>query len=119
MSRQPVSIQANVLIAGCAEGSALVLDETLSRILSVAVIHEFLSYKDTNIINIKDVSNRIAAQLREGVLDPNKKIKAPVTYQDPCNVSRNGGLWEEARKIIPYIADDFRDMPPPPPQQWL
>lgn len=30
MSRQTVSIQANVLIAGCAEGSALVLDDTLS-----------------------------------------------------------------------------------------
>ncbi|NNL77083.1 MAG: (Fe-S)-binding protein [Desulfobacterales bacterium] len=52
--------------------------------------------------------------LRDGriKIDPNKKIKEPVTYQDPCNVSRNGGLWEEARKIIPYIAEDFRDMAP-------
>ena len=52
--------------------------------------------------------------LRDGriQIDPNKKIKDPVTYQDPCNVSRNGGLWEEARKIIPYIAEDFRDMSP-------
>jgi Fe-S oxidoreductase len=45
-------------------------------------------------------------------IDPEKKIKEPMTYQDPCNVSRNGGLWEEARKIMPYIADDFRDMAP-------
>ena len=52
--------------------------------------------------------------LRDGRLkiDPAKKIKEPITYQDPCNVSRNGGLWEEARKIIPYIAEDFRDMTP-------
>jgi Fe-S oxidoreductase len=52
--------------------------------------------------------------LRDGriTIDPAKKIKEPVTYQDPCNVSRNGGLWEEARKIIPYMADDFRDMAP-------
>ena len=52
--------------------------------------------------------------LRDGRLkiDPAKKIKIPITYQDPCNVSRNGGLWEEARKIIPYIAEDFRDMAP-------
>ncbi len=50
--------------------------------------------------------------LRDGRLkiDPDKKIKEPITYQDPCNVSRNGGLWEEARKIIPYLAEDFRDM---------
>ncbi len=52
--------------------------------------------------------------LRDGriKIDPTKKIKAPITYQDPCNVSRNGGLWEEARNIIPYIAEDFRDMSP-------
>ena len=52
--------------------------------------------------------------LRDGriQIDPAKKIKVPITYQDPCNVSRNGGLWEEARKIIPYIAEDFRDMSP-------
>ena len=52
--------------------------------------------------------------LRDGRIgiDPDKKIKEPITYQDPCNVSRNGGLWEHARKIIPYIAEDFRDMAP-------
>ena len=52
--------------------------------------------------------------LTEGkiIIDPSKKIKEPVTYQDPCNVSRNGGLWEEARKIIPYLVEDFRDMAP-------
>lgn len=52
--------------------------------------------------------------LRDGriKIDPAKKLKVPVTYQDPCNVSRNGGLWEEGRKIISYIAEDFRDMSP-------
>lgn len=45
-------------------------------------------------------------------IHPDKKIKEPVTYQDPCNVSRNGGLWEEARKIMSFIAEDFRDMSP-------
>ena len=52
--------------------------------------------------------------LRDGriKIDPVKKIKEPVTYQDPCNVSRNGGLWDEARRIIEYLVDDFRDMLP-------
>jgi Fe-S oxidoreductase len=52
--------------------------------------------------------------LRDGriKINPAKKIKEPVTFQDPCNVSRNGGLWDIARKIIPYIAEDFRDMSP-------
>lgn len=52
--------------------------------------------------------------LRDGriQIDPDKVLTEPVTYQDPCNVSRNGGLWEEGRKIISYIAKDFRDMSP-------
>lgn len=52
--------------------------------------------------------------LRDGRIriDPDKRIEEPVTYQDPCNVSRNGGLWEEGRKIIEYLAKDFRDMSP-------
>lgn len=56
----------------------------------------------------------LANYLRDGRLkiDPAKKIKIPITYQDPCNISRNGGLWEAARNILPYIAEDFRDMTP-------
>ncbi len=52
--------------------------------------------------------------LRDGriKIDPDKMFKAPVTYQDPCNVSRNGGLWEEGRAIIKHLARDFRDMTP-------
>lgn len=52
--------------------------------------------------------------LRDGriKIDPAKMLQEPVTYQDPCNVSRNGGLWEEGRKIISYLAKDFRDMSP-------
>jgi Fe-S oxidoreductase len=50
--------------------------------------------------------------LRDGRIKIAHKLEEPVTYQDPCNVSRNGGLWEEGRKIIEYIAKDFRDMTP-------
>ncbi|MCP4347263.1 MAG: (Fe-S)-binding protein [Desulfobacterales bacterium] len=52
--------------------------------------------------------------IRDGKIkiDPAKKIREPVTYQDPCNISRNGGIWEEGRKLIKYLADDFRDMTP-------
>ncbi len=45
-------------------------------------------------------------------IDPSKKLKEPVTYQDPCNVSRNGGLWDIGRIVMGYLADDFREMSP-------
>jgi Fe-S oxidoreductase len=56
----------------------------------------------------------VAEALRTGKLkiDPAKKIKEPVTYQDSCNYIRNGGLSDCAREIMSYIAEDFREMTP-------
>ncbi|MDM8515736.1 (Fe-S)-binding protein [Desulfobacterales bacterium HSG16] len=56
----------------------------------------------------------VAEALRTGKLkiDPAKKIKEPVTYQDSCNYIRNAGLGDTAREIMSYIAEDFREMTP-------
>jgi Fe-S oxidoreductase len=56
----------------------------------------------------------VAEALRTGKLkiDPSKRIKEPVTYQDSCNYIRNAGLKECAREIMSYIAEDFREMSP-------
>jgi len=51
------------------------LQEGINRILSVAVIHEFLAHQDARVINIRDVAQRIISQVREGVLDQEKKIR--------------------------------------------
>ena len=45
------------------------LQEGTSRILSVAVIHEFLAHQEARVINIRDVSQRIITQVQEGVMD--------------------------------------------------
>ena len=56
----------------------------------------------------------VAEALRTGKLkiDPAKKIKEPVTFQDSCNYIRNGGLGDVTREIMSYIAEDFREMSP-------
>jgi two-component sensor histidine kinase len=51
------------------------LQEGINRILSVAVIHEFLAHQDARVINIRDVSQRIINQMREGVLDREQRIR--------------------------------------------
>lgn len=51
------------------------LNEGISRILSVAVIHEFLAHQDAKVINIRDVGQRIVGQIRESVLDREKRIR--------------------------------------------
>jgi two-component sensor histidine kinase len=52
-----------------------VLDEALNRIMSVAVIHEFLSNEGSNIINIKEVFQRIVGQFQAGMISPEQYIR--------------------------------------------
>lgn len=58
------------------------LEEGVSRILSVAVIHEFLARQDDRVINIREVSQRIMAQFDEGALDQQKKIRLKLNGPD-------------------------------------
>jgi two-component sensor histidine kinase len=51
------------------------LQDGINRILSVAVIHEFLAHQEARVINIRDVSQRIINQIREGVLDSERSIR--------------------------------------------
>ena len=55
----------------------------------------------------------LAEALRKGTLrlDPAKRIKEPVTIQDPCNVVRNGGLGQALREVVHALAEDVREMP--------
>lgn len=41
-----------------------------------------------------------------------QKIKEPLTYHDPCNQARNGGIVDEPRMVLAQIAEDFREMTP-------
>ncbi|MFH2008508.1 MAG: response regulator [bacterium] len=45
------------------------------------------------------------------ILDPTKNPH-PVTYHDPCNLSRSGGLTEEPRFCLKRSCMDFREMIP-------
>lgn len=51
--------------------------------------------------------------LSRGLLtfDPEKATEA-VTYHDPCNVGRKGGVFEEPRRVIMAAVKDFREMTP-------
>ena len=44
-------------------------------------------------------------------LDPSKNPD-PVTYHDPCNLSRSGGLTEEPRFLLKRACMEFREMTP-------
>lgn len=59
-----------------------VLEESVNRILSVAVVHEFLSQNAQGTFNLLEVTNRILGQIKQGLLDPDKSIRLAVKGPD-------------------------------------
>jgi len=55
-----------------------ILDESVNRILSIAVVHEFLSQHEGQIINVKEVACRIANQFKQSVLNPGHQVNLVV-----------------------------------------
>lgn len=66
--------------------------------------------------HILDVIDEYIADGRITV-DP-KAITERVTYHDPCQIGRNGGIYEQPRRIVNAIAKDFVDMTPNREKQW-
>jgi len=52
-----------------------ILQESINRILSVAVVHEFLSKGGSSAINVKEIGRRIIGQMRESLLEPGREIR--------------------------------------------
>jgi two-component sensor histidine kinase len=59
-----------------------ILRETINRILSIAVVHESLSHDESGIIDVKEVCQRIVAEVTQGILDPEKQLRFAVRGSD-------------------------------------
>jgi len=60
---------------------------------------------------VSSITEVHARYIREGRIKLDKTIlKAPVTYHDPCQIARNGGVIDEPRFILSNLTDDFREM---------
>lgn len=74
---------------------------------------ETMPFKVSHILEVIDrymAEGRL--QLKPGA------ITEPITYHDPCQVGRNGGVYDEPRRIVKAISADFRDLTPNRAEQW-
>ncbi len=46
------------------------------------------------------------------------KDKRPLTYHDPCQITRRGGVVQQPRRLLGEIAEDFREMPDAGVMNW-
>jgi Fe-S oxidoreductase len=66
-----------------------------------------LKFKVRSILEVVDEYHQ-SGRLK---LDPTRNPE-PVTYHDPCNLGRKGGIFEEPRRLLRAATMDFRDMTP-------
>jgi Fe-S oxidoreductase len=55
---------------------------------------------------------------KEGRLKLSGKETQKLTYHDPCQISRRGGVIDEPRRLINMFAEDFVEMPDPGKMNW-
>jgi len=68
---------------------------------------------------VSSITEAHARYLREGRIKVDKsKLTGPITYHDPCQIARNGGIIDEPRYILQHLTDDFREMSPEPKYNW-
>ena len=60
---------------------------------------------------VSSITEVHARYLREDRIKVDKnKFKEPITYHDPCQMARNGGIIDEPRFILQHLTADFREM---------
>jgi two-component sensor histidine kinase len=57
------------------EEAKRILSDSVTRIFSMAVVHEFLSREEGQAINIREVAQRIIQETKQGVVSPEKRIR--------------------------------------------
>jgi Fe-S oxidoreductase len=60
-----------------------------------------------------------ARYVKEGRIKLDKsKIEGRVTFHDPCQMARNGGIYEEPRYLLAHLTDNFVEMTPNREENW-
>lgn len=68
---------------------------------------------------VSSITEIHARYIRDGRIKLDRsKFNGSMTYHDPCQIARNGGVIDEPRFILQHMTDDFRDMSPEPKYNW-
>ena len=69
--------------------------------------------------SVSSITEVHARYIRDGRIKLDKrKFDQPATYHDPCQIARNGGVFEAPRYILSQLTGDFREMSKDPAYNW-
>jgi Fe-S oxidoreductase len=62
---------------------------------------------------VRSIVELIEGYIRQGRIRIEKdKYEGPITYHDPCNIARRGGIIEAPRNVLNALTSDFVEMHP-------
>ncbi|MCP4361781.1 MAG: (Fe-S)-binding protein [Chloroflexi bacterium] len=68
---------------------------------------------------VKNIVELADEWVKEGRLELDSSANTQaVTYHDPCNITRNGGVIEEPRRLLQASVQEFREMTPNRERNW-
>jgi len=70
---------------------------------------------DFKVVHILELLDELRAQ---GRLKVKGHMKQRLTYHDPCQIARRGGVIDEPRNLIDMFADNFVEMPDTGKMNW-
>lgn len=67
--------------------------------------------EDSQPFSVSSLTEVHARYIREGRIKLDKsKVSGTVTYHDPCQIARNGGIIDEPRYILSHLTDNFNEL---------
>ncbi len=80
------------------------------------ILHSLMGELPFKVSSIVEVIHRYMAS---GKIKLKKNaVTEAVTYHDPCQLGRNGGIFEEPREILKQVVSDYREMTPTREHNW-
>jgi hypothetical protein len=70
-------------------------------------------FDTTNIFSLADEYIR-----KDAFKFDKSKVEEKVTYHDPCNFARSTNIYEEPRRLLSAMTDNFREMTPNRTENW-
>jgi Fe-S oxidoreductase len=68
---------------------------------------------------VLSVTELMYQYLRDGRIELDKsKLEGKVTYHDPCQLARNGGVFDEPRHVLAQLTDNFVETTPTREHNW-
>ncbi|MBW1643781.1 MAG: (Fe-S)-binding protein [Deltaproteobacteria bacterium] len=68
---------------------------------------------------VSSITDVHAKYIREGKIKLDKtKLNLPVTYHDPCQIARNGGVIDAPRYVLQQLGADYRELSADPKYNW-